>query len=691
MDRGPGIAEQPHRRHGTSASARGAAPDPYSVDADTVLNKWLRLGLPTHQHTETLEVAWALSFLPGEAWGNGTQNCGMAVSRRCADAEELPNVTFFVNYIIWQWLPLKNIVSSYGRFVKTTNVIETYHVFANKEYGPHPPIFEFLSSTEEVMEIMMLKYASVRRRNVVPNTRSMNQMQEDKALLAQQNRLKLGRISISDYMLFCVSQRRLQHFPGKVEEQCSTGNSCLYQSHIQTHLRSANRNFNIANAGELPTAEELAAEASFARDIQDVFRRNNDHQGGVFEDIVPMNARQARERRPIGLLHIEAMPELEEEADLEDEAQQQGQAQFPARQPHNMISVPRRGRGRRENQARRPRGRPRRVYAERGVDDPEIAVGVQNVGVGIRNELDQPRLFEPENDHLADDFFDEDLEMDENPVNNLTPPISRSVSPIMLADPVDDSSGDEAMELDGQDGNEAARADLGLPAGGSPLIDSPPPRSRSVLLIVLHEPIDGGVADSSADEGMEVGQESHTDDNEQSSEEEQALPPIPEHAIHRRSRSGEKRLRRSIDELRPVSPDLVIMNVQEPSVPEPRVPEQSAPEPAVSEPSVSAPVVPEISGPEPTAPSNQRGSDRPSSTTQNESFANVHHILAQKRKRHRRRFPTTTTAKGKRRCKTASKKLKKRLQESKDVVATLRAQVAAMNVERESQGNGIYN
>ncbi|KAJ8685015.1 hypothetical protein QAD02_020808 [Eretmocerus hayati] len=109
------------------------------------LKKWVKLGLPLDRHTETLEAAWALSLLSENLWDDGTQHCGLAVLRRCATEirGEFPHVTFFVNYIVIQWVPLRAIVSVYGNFMKTTNICKTWHKIANGEFGRHSPFFTF--------------------------------------------------------------------------------------------------------------------------------------------------------------------------------------------------------------------------------------------------------------------------------------------------------------------------------------------------------------------------------------------------------------------------------------------------------------------------------------------------------------------------------------------------------------------
>ncbi|KAJ8685012.1 hypothetical protein QAD02_020805 [Eretmocerus hayati] len=96
-------------------------------------------------------------------------------------------------------------------------------------------------------------------------------MTKDTALLTKQVALRLGRISTEDYMLFCINQRRFQHFPGTIQKR-HFNNGSPYQCNAYIHLLIALLDYNAPGRGEVPTAAEIEAEALFAQELQGAAR-----------------------------------------------------------------------------------------------------------------------------------------------------------------------------------------------------------------------------------------------------------------------------------------------------------------------------------------------------------------------------------------------------------------------------------
>ena len=92
-------------------------------------------------HNEILHYAQCLAYLPAHRIEEGFTAMKDDVLRVSGQAEKL---RLFVRYIDKTWVPLKEIISVYQRYITTNNLCERYHRDANAAIGEHPEIYLML-------------------------------------------------------------------------------------------------------------------------------------------------------------------------------------------------------------------------------------------------------------------------------------------------------------------------------------------------------------------------------------------------------------------------------------------------------------------------------------------------------------------------------------------------------------------
>ncbi|KAL7297546.1 hypothetical protein TKK_0009906 [Trichogramma kaykai] len=155
---------------------------------------------------EILEYAMALAYLPAY-----DMETGFNVVMGLMNYHNVPNAVRFSNYFRRQWLPLANVVSVYGRRIRTNNICENFHLHAKTYIGVRQGLWLMLERLAKLAKIFVNRYNTAVQSGILFWSWPAELLRANRDLNAMEP--TLPEIGVRNYLEFVVRQRRARFLP----------------------------------------------------------------------------------------------------------------------------------------------------------------------------------------------------------------------------------------------------------------------------------------------------------------------------------------------------------------------------------------------------------------------------------------------------------------------------------------------
>ncbi|KAL7286184.1 hypothetical protein TKK_0008669 [Trichogramma kaykai] len=153
-----------------------------------------------------LEYAMSLAYLPAE-----NMEAGFNVVMGLMNYHNVPNADRFNTYFRRQWLPLANVVSVYGRRIRTNNICENFHLHARTFIGIRQGLWLMLEKLGKLAELFTIRYKTAVQTGLLYWSWPADLLRANRDLDAMEPTLQ--EIGVRAYLEFVVRQRRGRFLP----------------------------------------------------------------------------------------------------------------------------------------------------------------------------------------------------------------------------------------------------------------------------------------------------------------------------------------------------------------------------------------------------------------------------------------------------------------------------------------------